>query len=286
MVTLLSGMMTLVVLPGWRLVAHIFFSMQQTGKRSVIVGVTKSGEELVRKLRSRVDHSYDIIGFIDTHRQRIGEKVNGVEILGSVDTIGRVIREKKISDVIFSTDALSYTDILSVIARSRDRNVSYRLVPSSLEVVIGKTRIDELESLPFVDIAYNIHQPFNRFVKRTFDIFLSLFLFLFYPLVQLFLPKHSIAKKKILLIPKILNGEMSFVGRPVFTHSTRVSGMNGRTGMYLGKAGLTGLAQINYRNDMSAEEIETYNLYYAKNQSLLLDIEILIKSFFFTGQKQ
>jgi GT2 family glycosyltransferase/lipopolysaccharide/colanic/teichoic acid biosynthesis glycosyltransferase len=285
MVTILAGMFTLMLLPGWRLIAHIFFRMKQMGKRSVIVGVTKSGEEIVRKLRSRVDHSYDVVGFIDTHRQRIGEKVNGVEILGSVDTIGRVIQEQKVSDVIFSTDALSYTDILSVIARSRDRNVSYRLVPSSLEAVIGKTSIDELESLPFVDIAYNIHQPFNRFVKRMFDIFLSLFLLLFYPLVKLFFSEQSSAKKKILLIPKILNGEMSFVGRSDFTHAAMISGMNGRTGLYLGKAGLTGLAQINSRNDMNAEEIETYNLYYAKNQSLLLDVEILIKSFFFTGQK-
>ena len=30
---------------------------------------------------------------------------------------------------------------------------------------------------------------------------------------------------------------------------------------------------------LSAEEIERYQLYYAKNQSLLLDLEIMIKSF-------
>ena len=36
--------------------------------------------------------------------------------------------------------------------------------------------------------------------------------------------------------------------------------------------------QINWRDDLEAEEIERYKLYYAKNQSVLLDLEILVKS--------
>jgi len=49
--------------------------------------------------------------------------------------------------------------------------------------------------------------------------------------------------------------------------------------MYWGKYGLTGLVQLNYRDGLSLEEIEKYNLYYAKNQSFILDIEILLKTF-------
>jgi lipopolysaccharide/colanic/teichoic acid biosynthesis glycosyltransferase len=47
---------------------------------------------------------------------------------------------------------------------------------------------------------------------------------------------------------------------------------------YWGKPGLTGLLQVNYHEDLTAGEIEKYTLYYAKNQSLMLDIEILLKS--------
>jgi lipopolysaccharide/colanic/teichoic acid biosynthesis glycosyltransferase len=41
---------------------------------------------------------------------------------------------------------------------------------------------------------------------------------------------------------------------------------------------LTGLVQINQREGLSQDEIERYMLYYAKNQSLVLDLEILLKS--------
>jgi undecaprenyl phosphate N,N'-diacetylbacillosamine 1-phosphate transferase len=49
---------------------------------------------------------------------------------------------------------------------------------------------------------------------------------------------------------------------------------------YLGKPGMTGLVQINNHDALSPEEIERYNVYYAKNQSFMLDLEILLKSFF------
>ena len=54
--------------------------------------------------------------------------------------------------------------------------------------------------------------------------------------------------------------------------------------VFLGKPGLTGLVQLNYRDDLTPEEIEKYNLYYAKNQSILLDLEILLKSISGTGK--
>jgi lipopolysaccharide/colanic/teichoic acid biosynthesis glycosyltransferase len=47
---------------------------------------------------------------------------------------------------------------------------------------------------------------------------------------------------------------------------------------YLGPEGIAGLVQLHDREDLDNEERERYKLYYAKNQSLLLDMEILVKS--------
>ena len=49
---------------------------------------------------------------------------------------------------------------------------------------------------------------------------------------------------------------------------------------YLGPEGLTGLLQIHSRENLDPEERERYKLYYAKNQSLMLDIQIIAKSIF------
>jgi lipopolysaccharide/colanic/teichoic acid biosynthesis glycosyltransferase len=57
------------------------------------------------------------------------------------------------------------------------------------------------------------------------------------------------------------------------------TGSHGHGGsLYLGKPGLTGLIQLQRNRTLSEQEREQYNLYYAKNQSLALDVEILLKT--------
>ena len=288
MVVLISGVISMILLPGWRLAASALLRSPERrrgglfGRRTIIVGTGVSGQEVLRKLRARIDDGYDVVGFIDVNRRRVGESLAGVEILGSIDNIGKVIQEQKASDVIFSTDNLSYTDILSVIGRARNKSVNFRLVPSSLEVIIGKTHIDQLDDIPLIEIEYNIDRTLNRALKRCFDIAgSSILLLLVYPWVAMEKRGENKAgqfRQKVLSLPRVLDGSMSLVGPPA--DSTGAS-RNGSVGShaYLGKPGVTGLVQLNYRADLTAEESEKYNLYYAKNQSLLLDFEIILKTF-------
>ncbi len=286
MIVGISGIIAAVIIPGWRLVMRWLLRSPQHrrkslfGRRTIIIGAGPSGQEILQKLRSRISDGYDVVGFVDTTFRRVGEQVAGVEILGSIDNIGKVINEQRVSEIIFASETLSYADILSIIARSGSRSVNFRLVPTSLEVIIGKTHIDELNDIPLVEIDYNIDRPFNRFVKRSFDIGGSLlFLATVYPFVALgSREKRKLSKfrKKIALLPQVLKGEMSMVGPPSYA---TVWLKTAAVPLYWGKIGLTGLVQVNYHEGMSSEEAEKYNLYYAKNQSLLLDLEILLKSF-------
>ncbi len=284
MVVLISGIVNVIALPGWRLVARSLGRSPEHrhrslfGRRTLIVGARESGQEVLRKLRANIDGGYDVVGFIEMDRSRVGENVGGVEILGTIDNIGKVIEEYRATEVIFAADFLKYGDILAVISRSKHRSVNYRLVPSSLEVIIGKTHIDELGDIPLVEIEYNINRFANRIFKRLFDAVCSTILLVsIYPIIALEKRtgnRISPLEEKILLIPDVVRGRRSFVGPQVPPGEKNGSGSQ----TYLGKPGLTGLVQIKYRDDLTPEEIEKYNLYYAKNQSFVLDIEILLKS--------
>lgn len=285
-VVLISGLINLILLPGWRLGFERITGRRSSSRKSlfgrptVIVGTGPSAQEVLKKLRARVDDGYDVVGFIDIHRRNIGEKIAGVEIIGSIDNVGKVIAERKVIEVIFSTDGLAYTDILSVIARSNNRSVNFRLVPNSLESIIGKTQIDDLDTIPFVEIEYNIHKPGNRFAKRTFDILVSLLGLVFmYPIVRMFSSaQHSgVFTRNVLLLPQVFFGRISVVGRPL-SDPDALNDVSISVQSYLGPKGLTGLVQINQRADLESEEIERYKLYYAKNQSMMLDVEIVMKS--------
>jgi exopolysaccharide biosynthesis polyprenyl glycosylphosphotransferase len=96
---------------------------------------------------------------------------------------------------------------------------------------------------------------------------------------------HWIRKLRIDELPQMLNvfrGEMSFVGpRPerayfVAQLSEQIAYYNVRHGI---KPGITGLAQVRYRYGASVEDALQklqYDLYYVKNNSLFLDLLILV----------
>ncbi|MDE3058340.1 MAG: glycosyltransferase [Bacteroidota bacterium] len=294
MVVILSGVASVLAIPGWRILLRLFGIGGRVtrktlfGKRTLIVGVGKSGKELLKKIQSHPGDGYTVVGFIDNDRRHLGKKISGVEIIGSIENVGKVIQERKISEVIFSTDALPYSTILSVIGKSRNRMVNFRLVPKSLEVIIGKANVDQLDEIPFIDIEYNINKFSNRVAKRTMDIVIALFLLICCaPFVYL---KHVVGRAApsdvaslMRLLPHVLRGSLSVVGLPMET-------MNGdralsqKNGVFLGKPGITGILQIHSdTNDpsykqLSGDEREQYLLYYAKNQSLILDFEILLKA--------
>lgn len=88
-------------------------------------------------------------------------------------------------------------------------------------------------------------------------------------------------------LPQLINvlmGEMSLVGprpeRPIYVTQFRRS-IPRYMDRHREKAGMTGWAQINgLRGDTSITERTKYDLWYIENWSLLLDIKILIRTFF------
>jgi O-antigen biosynthesis protein len=283
MIVAISGLFVIVLIPGWRLLFRVLGKTTAHGrgtlfgKRTIIVGTDKDAIDLQKKLRTRVGEGYEIIGFVGSTHKNIGEKLNGLNILGSIDNVGKIIKEQKISDVIFAPKALSYTQILTVIGKSREQTVAFHLVPTTMEVIVGKASVDSLDNLPLVQIAYNIDKPFHRFTKRAFDLIISgLLLVSVYPLFRLSPAKKGTRSKSFLSgLPQVFSGKMSLVGLPFENQQGEKSASDS---LFLGKPGLCGLVQLQLHTALSEDEINQYNLYYARNQSTLLDLEILIKS--------
>ena len=70
----------------------------------------------------------------------------------------------------------------------------------------------------------------------------------------------------------ILVGNISFVGAPIITEKHEKS-------QFDYKPGLTGLVQINNERIQNDQSKENFELHYLKNQSLFMDIEILLQAF-------
>ena len=78
----------------------------------------------------------------------------------------------------------------------------------------------------------------------------------------------------------IIKGEMVFVGpRPALYNQDDLMALRVKAGVYKLKPGITGLAQINGRDDISIEKKVQLEQEYMYKRSILFDIKIIIKTF-------
>jgi lipopolysaccharide/colanic/teichoic acid biosynthesis glycosyltransferase len=112
--------------------------------------------------------------------------------------------------------------------------------------------------------------PLHRFAKRTLDVTLSLAILVFvYPFVILASDKNSTVRKLVSQTPAVLFGKKSLIGAPEsFVKRKRTEE----------KAGVTGLWFLENVSENNLEELEKLDLYYAKNHSVWLDLDILGKT--------
>ncbi|MFA7227984.1 MAG: sugar transferase, partial [Melioribacteraceae bacterium] len=130
-----------------------------------------------------------------------------------------------------------------------------------------------LDDIALLKVQYNISSYVYRVSKRALDIFLSLpILFLVYPFIYLF-QKFTSEKNKfsqfILEIPGVFSGKKSFVGPRDSSYHDE---------LYVGKIGLTGFWFVESISENDTEEMKKLDIFYAKNQNIWLDLELIGKT--------
>ena len=143
-------------------------------------------------------------------------------------------------------------------------------------------------------IALSLHfsgKPF--FVQRRVGIHHSIFFMLKFKSIkesnsdsvfeeeQLSLMGRFIRKTSLDELPQLINilkGEMSFVGpRPLLVEYLPYYNMEEKKRHNV-KPGITGLAQVNGRNQIDWGKKMKFDIYYVKNISFLMDLKIMLKT--------
>ena len=306
MVVLISFLIAPLIMISWRIIIRRTYRGDKAplgrdlfSKRTAVIGNGKDANELFTKLQTRKSIDYDLIGWISVKDD--SNNATETKYLGAVKNLNDIVRIYHIQQLIFSAHSLSYAEILKTMTSTHRSRVEFKMVPSNLDVIIGKSMIEKLDDYPLVDIDYSIGKGFNRVVKRGIDILLSLpIVITLYPFVcltflfrQKRIEKISLYDQNFQAVPvslsgvagkkgivfywsmffQVLSGRFSIVGAPIQSFN-----QTNENKTYLYKPGLTGLVQINKDKIVSLDDADKYHLYYLKNQSILLDFEIMLKA--------
>ncbi len=302
LVVVIAAVASIMVMTGWRVLLRAMGKTQSSSpghdlfrKRTLLVGSDDATAELAQKIIHSVNSSFDLVGLVSTDPAPAGRRIAEVPVVGDLQRLGELVRLEKIDQVIFSTHDISYEEILTTMSRLNSARVEFKVIPENLEVIIGKSSVERIDDYPLVEIDYAIGRVFNRFSKRLFDLAAAaVLLLLLLPVWLWLLPVkwrstkvreiwgergEPVALRQspkgflngILSLIAVLRGRLSLVGAPLrSTDEPRPK--------YFYRPGITGLRQINTIPGRAETDLEKFELFYLKNQSLWLDVEILFKA--------
>jgi len=149
--------------------------------------------------------------------------------------------------------------------------VEFQITGGESDFMVSKSEVSILNEIQLFEVNYNIVLPLHKIIKKSFDILFSLFILLFlFPILfigRLIRGRENKFYSFIKKVPLVLGGEYSFVG-------PRREAAPGET--WTGKKGLTGF----WLTDIDEDEDSTKSdIFYAKNQNIWLDLEIIGKTF-------
>lgn len=179
-------------------------------------------------------------------------------MLGSVENIAKIVREHKLTDIFVLDPKLSYEEVLEAMVYTSNQSVRFHITRSSLE---------PLEML--VDLhgaaAGPMYAPRSKgtyhLSKKLRDKFLALcILTLIFPALYLTGKAPGVRLRELV---DVLRGRRPLVG-------------GGPSGTITARDPVFSVAAICRDENLSQRELAQIETYYATNQSLLLDSEIMI----------
>ncbi len=159
---------------GRTLVRFIVERRHRAGKDLDRVLIAGNGD-LARAVLERMKEHRDQLGFRMVGYLRNGDEATlpGLECLGTVGEAEAVVKAHEIDHVFVALPHASSEAMMALLDRLTRTAVSIHVVPDLLQFMVLRSRVEDLDGLPTINLSETPLEGWSRFVKRAFDLALA-----------------------------------------------------------------------------------------------------------------
>ena len=153
-VYVLDSLLLIFFLGGIRLVRrfHRELSRLVPEKRVLIYGAGDAGEMIVRDMRHNDFYRYEPMGFIDDDPVKVGRRIHGVKVLGTRESLPRIIAAEKVDAVLVAIPRAAPSTIRAVVRALEPFKVPIQTLPNLRDILDGRVTINEIRTLSVEDL--------------------------------------------------------------------------------------------------------------------------------------
>ena len=142
-------------------------------ERVLIIGARELAQRVAQTVRDHPELGLVVAGFLTRIPQKIGTRIQEIEVLGRYEDIDRIIQTERINLVIFAMPLTAQHVLEDLLNRIRNELVDIKIVPDLYRLITLRGGMEEFEGLPFINLRESPMVGWNRFLKRATDALLA-----------------------------------------------------------------------------------------------------------------
>src|SRR3954462_4499280 len=150
----------------------------------LVLGAGRLARQVLEQIDLHRELGFRPVGCLSVTRKRVGTSLGGVEVLGTLRDLRRVLGSRVVDQVLVALPSRSMHHLPRIMEVCADTTVDVKLVPDVYQYATLFGGLEEFGGLPIVNLQSTGMLGINAIAKRIFDVtFSALFLLLASPLL-------------------------------------------------------------------------------------------------------
>ncbi|MBI1194379.1 MAG: exopolysaccharide biosynthesis polyprenyl glycosylphosphotransferase [Gammaproteobacteria bacterium] len=137
---------------------------------ALVIGCGGRGQRLVKSLQENPDLRIHVIGYVDRDKNKVGEKLMNVPVLGTIDDISQILGQNVIDEVIVAVPRSQLKDFEEIAFACEEQGVNFRFMADMFDLEVARMSLAHLGEIPLLTFEPVAHDEVALFLKRLLDI--------------------------------------------------------------------------------------------------------------------
>ncbi|MFW5975642.1 MAG: polysaccharide biosynthesis protein, partial [Desulfosalsimonas sp.] len=121
-------------------------------KKLLIIGAGDCGEKMFREIRDNASLHYRVVGFIDDNPVKVGKKIHGIPVRGSVEELPEIARKLKADEILIAVPSATGDKMRRIVEHCKKSGIDYKTVPSMGELIDGRVSYSSIREVAYCDL--------------------------------------------------------------------------------------------------------------------------------------
>lgn len=120
-------------------------------KRVLLVGAGFAAQMVIREL-ARADSGYAAVGCVDDDASKLGIRIYGVPVLGSIDQLPAVVARHPVDEILIAIPSATNSQMQRIAALCQRTGLKFKTVPALRDIIRGEASVGQFREVSLEDL--------------------------------------------------------------------------------------------------------------------------------------